>query len=65
MTTDEIKERVAAIGKIAWDDEVAHGQEDQLYADVLRYLAAGLGEAAELAREALKTEEISFARWCA
>ena len=65
MTTEEVKKRVTAINKIAWDDEAAHSQEDRLYADVLRYLAAGLGEAAELAREALKTEEIAFGRWCA
>ena len=63
MTVTEVKERVEAIRLAArTDDEAAHASEDTLHQDVLRHFA-GLGH--ELAAEALKTNDIEFARWCA
>lgn len=66
MTPKEVRDRVDFIRGIAGDDEAAHVTEDELYADVLRAIAAGrCRKAAELAQEALKTQDIEFARWCA
>jgi len=65
MTIDEIRKRVAGIEEEAWDAEVAHSNEDDLYIDVLRFIAEGDTEVAPLAREALRVREITFPRWCA
>ena len=62
MTVEDVIKRVAEIRAKAGDDEVAHGMEDQLHQDVLREIAAGNTQAAALAREALRTEEIEFCR---
>lgn len=62
MTVDEVRERVASIRAQSDDDERAHGLEDQLHQDVLRYLA---DNGHRIAAEALTTLEIDFARWCA
>ena len=62
---DEIREAIADIKSHRDDDEVAHGSEDALREKVLRAIADGAPNAAELAAEVLKTEEIDFARWCA
>ena len=43
------------------DDEVAHGKEDSLWEEVLEELSKD----SELAKEALKTRELKFQRWCA
>lgn len=65
MTVNEIRARVEAIRALAWDDEAAHGREDELRADVLRAIAEGAPDAAALAAAALETGAIEFARWCA
>lgn len=65
MTPDDVRARVQHIADISADDESAHGAEDRLHVDVLRAVAAGHPDAAALAREALKTDDIDFARWCA
>lgn len=62
---EEIRTRVARIEANRDDDETAHSQEDDLYTDVLRAIADGAPNASELAREALRTVDIDFARWCA
>ncbi|MBD3861399.1 hypothetical protein IEE86_16865 [Bacillus sp. 28A-2] len=64
MTVDEVKERVEDIRQIAFDDEAAHGMEDDLYNDVLGAIANGAGNPEKLASEALKTQDIEFYRWC-
>ena len=46
-------------------DEVAHGAEDQLYADFISYVASGGEGLAEKAKLILTTQDIKFARWCA
>ena len=65
MDIHEVRERVQAIRDIAEDDEAAHCNEDGLWRDVLAAIAEGSSNSAELAREALVTGEIDFARWCA
>lgn len=65
MTVEDIQERVAAIAAERHDDEAAHGDEDQLHQDVLAAIANGAENAPELAKAALETVTISFARWCA
>ena len=64
MTRNEAIARVKKIDAIKDDDEQAHIEEDELYADVLRYYAEG-GTDPEVARETLKTASIRFSRWCA
>lgn len=66
MTVNELKQRIAALAKSAanyLDCEYLHGEEDSIWSDVLREIAAGAPNAAELAAEALKTKEIEFDRW--
>lgn len=65
MSPEDVRNRVATINTLRWDDETAHGEEDDLYEAVLRVIADGAANAPELAREALKTKTIRFARWCA
>ena len=64
-TREDVVKKVAGIAKIAYDDERAHSAEDGLREDVLKAIAEGAENPAELAAEALKTSEIAFARWCA
>jgi hypothetical protein len=47
------------------DDEAAHSMEDALRRDVLQAIANGSPDAVELARIALESESLIFARWCA
>jgi hypothetical protein len=50
------------------DAEAAHGREDRLYEDVLRFLASGQAtkdDAVALATAALKTKDVDFVRWTA
>jgi tellurite resistance protein len=66
MTSKDVKARIAKIEKMRGDSEVAHSEEDSLRAAVLKAIADGTAEdAREMARLALTTSEISFARWCA
>jgi len=65
MTPGEVEARVERIRAMAGDDEAAHGAEDSLRRDVLLAIAGGARNARALARTALETEEIEFARWCA
>ena len=66
MDLKEAKARVGDIKKGKDDDELAHGLEDKLYADFVRYIAnGGKKDLRKIANELLKTEDIDFARWCA
>ncbi len=65
MTVDDVIQRVAEINAERNDDEMAHSDEDSLHQDVLVAISNGVDNAQELALEALKTLDISFARWCA
>ena len=69
MKLEDVQARVKEIEDVAGDYEVAHIREDELYADILKAIANGeihsIEEAKLLCAEALKTEQIDFARWCA
>ena len=65
MTVDEVIKQVAKIESCKGDDEVAHSAEDRLHRSVLQAIRRGHPEGRELAREALKTLDIEFCRWCA
>ena len=64
MNLEDVKAEVKRIEEMAYDDECAHGAEDDLHKAVLEYYAEG-GNDPLLAEEALKTSQIHFARWCA
>jgi hypothetical protein len=66
-TAQSVREAVAKIAAAAGDYEIAHEYEDQLHVDVLATIANGEHDdsAADLAREALRTGDIEFARYCA
>jgi hypothetical protein len=69
VTIDEAHvafERVAAMANIG-DDEAAHSLEDDLHRAVLRHIADRPTSRAngQLARLALRTQHLNFARWCA
>jgi hypothetical protein len=64
ITLDEVKEKLLEIANHATsDDEAAHSAEDALWFSVLEAIAAGSGDAKELAQEALKSRDIEFHRW--
>lgn len=65
MELSEVESRIEGIRAVAGDDEVAHSREDELRDDVLKAIAEGASNAAELAGAALSTRDIEFARWCA
>lgn len=65
MNKSDVKKRVAEIAAVTSDFEAAHGREDDLYRDVLRAIAEGAPDAAKLAAEALKTQELDFDRYTA
>jgi hypothetical protein len=62
LSVEDVTARVEEIENISGDSEVAHSREGDLWRDVLRAIAEGAPDAAALAREALKTEDLSFAR---
>jgi hypothetical protein len=50
----------------AGDDEIAHSLEDDLYHALMHAIANGeCDDPSVCATEALKTEKMKFARWCA
>jgi hypothetical protein len=67
MKISDVRARVAQIEAYARDAdfEAAHAAEDDLRDDVLRKIADGAANGAELAAEALRTEDIEFRRYYA
>jgi hypothetical protein len=66
VTVTEVQKWLDSIAACARDDEAAHSSEDSLYEAVLRAIADGRAEdPREMARLALSSGEIEFARWCA
>lgn len=65
MKAEEVQRRVQEIRLLAHDPEAAHGKEKRLWCDVLNEIATGARGARVLAEEALKTQQIPFARWFA
>jgi hypothetical protein len=64
ITVAWVRKQVKCIDRCQ-DNESAHAEEDQLHVKVLAGIAAGAPNAAELAREALRTGELDFQRWYA
>lgn len=65
MNLKEVKKIVNDIKESVVDFEGAHELEDDLYEAVLKEVVSGNPESKEMAREALKTKQIDFARYCA
>ena len=63
MKIEEVEKRLVEITSVAWDFEVAHGREDELWEEVLEAIAEGKAEdPAELASAALRSRDIEFPR---
>jgi cob(I)alamin adenosyltransferase len=60
-----INEVVDYIGRFRHDYEAAHSIEDDLHRLVLQLIADGAENGAEMAKAALRTTELDFARYCA
>ncbi len=67
MKLSELVERVRALNDLVGDPEAAHGVEDGIKNDVLRWIAYHPEDpnVANLALVALSTDNIDFPRWCA
>lgn len=67
MTLEEIRERVQQIKNVAWDNEKAHGMEDDLFLDFLKFVEKTTTDdvIGNLAGEVLKVADIKFSRWTA
>lgn len=66
MTIEEIRKRIAEIDSMSGDPEMAHGMEDDLRADFIKYIAKnGHDPFAAMASEILKTDDMNFPRWYA
>ncbi len=63
MTVDEVLARVAQIDATADLVERAHMEEDRLYHDVMRAIAAGAANPAGLAQAVLATEDLGLDRY--
>lgn len=63
---NEVKKWVDSIKDSRRDFEAAHVFEDELYLKILRGIAAGTCEdPQQVAKEAIKTQDINFPRYCA
>jgi hypothetical protein len=66
MDVKSVEQEVERIRELRYDDEAAHGAEDDLWESVLRAIASGeTDDPAGIAAAALKTKTIEFVRWCA
>jgi hypothetical protein len=68
MNIDNVKEMLAEIKQhaIDGDDELAHSCEDSLYIKLLEAISNGICDNhQECCTEALKSQKMDFARWCA
>ncbi len=66
ITVKEVKDIVNSFTDSQNEDyEEMHIEEDDMYEDVLRAIADGDPHSKLLAREALKSKNVEFARWYA
>jgi hypothetical protein len=66
INLDDVRKRVAEVRELADDPEAAHSAEDALWESVLTAISNGVCDDEQAcAKEALKTQRIKFARWCA
>ena len=65
LTVYAVESVVRTISRMSKDAEAAHGLEDTLHQDVLKAIAEGrTPDARALAKAALKSQDISFGRFC-
>lgn len=65
LGVEEVEIKVIEIAAKQLDSEAAHSMEDDLWRMVLTQIAVGHPDPSSLAKAALKTTELDFARWCA
>lgn len=65
MNKEEIAERVAVIERATWDFDGAHRLEDSLYLDFIKHVASQNGPYSAMAKQILKTQDLTFSRYCA
>ncbi len=67
MTEQEIAIRLNEIRAMKGDDEAQHSAEDALHRHVLTAISESISiiDAGKLAKKALESDMIEFARWCA
>ena len=65
ITVREAIQRVEQIKQNQYDDERAHGEEDDLWRDALCAIANGHRSPRTLATTVLATQDIPFHRWAA
>lgn len=65
MNIHQIRQSIESIKEASGDDEKQHSWEDDLWENVLRAISGGAKNPDKLAKEALKTKELDFERWCA
>lgn len=66
MTVEFVRAAVAEIEHIGGDDERAHSHEDTLHQAVLLAIAERTCDDPQAcAKEALRTLDLDFSRWCA
>ena len=64
MTIVEITKKLEKIKDCRWDDETAHGLEDNLMRDFIEYIGdLGIPDVSEKAKLVLQSTEIDFHRW--
>lgn len=63
ISIEDVRQRVADIDDSSDDGEIAHRKEDRLFCDVLKAIADGAPEPAELARAALESRNLDFDRY--
>ena len=61
----DVRSALAFISTAATDDEAAHAAEDAMRSKVLELVADGHPDSVALAKLALQSSAIKFARWCA
>jgi hypothetical protein len=66
MNLSDIKMDLEFLESISYDDESAHGFEDDLRDRFIKFIAEeGESKFSKMAKEVLKTSDIKFSRWCA
>ena len=66
LIPEDVMRMVEDLEKMKGDDECAHSEEDRIHQLVLKAIANGDALLPnQCAREALKTLDLDFERWCA
>ena len=66
MNRREIKERVAEIRSLTWDNEAAHSREDKLQRDFIEHVAkTSVRPYSDWAKLILEVSKFHSSKWCA